>query len=187
MGKSTLLKVIAGMEDASNGEAHPQGTRAIYPAGAPADETKTVKENIELPGDLLAKIARLTRPALRWAILDADLTRSWQRWASSRPRSTQPTAGTWTASSSGCTDALQCPDPDGSRHPSLVARNGRSPRSSASLIAPDLPLLTSPPNHLDAGVGALAREIPARLPWRRHGRHARPLLLDDVAEWILRG
>ena len=48
MGKSTLLKVIAGMEDVSNGEAKltPGYTVGLLQQEPPLDETKTVKENI---------------------------------------------------------------------------------------------------------------------------------------------
>lgn len=78
MGKSTLLKVIAGMEDVSNGEAKltPGYTVGLLQQEPPLDETKTVKENIELAfGDLLAKTRASTRLALRWAILTPILTR----------------------------------------------------------------------------------------------------------------
>ncbi len=62
MGKSTLLKVIAGLEDVSNGEAKltPGYTVGLLQQEPPLDETKTVKENIELAfGDLLSKITHL--------------------------------------------------------------------------------------------------------------------------------
>ena len=59
MGKSTLLKVIAGMEDVSNGEAKltPGYTVGLLQQEPPLDETKTVKENIELAfGDRIAHL-----------------------------------------------------------------------------------------------------------------------------------
>ena len=101
-GKSTLLKVIAGLEDISNGEAHltPGYTVGILQQEPPLDETKTVKENIELAfGDIIAKVERFNKIGGRWASPTRTLTPSWPRWASSRTRSTPPTAGTWTPSS----------------------------------------------------------------------------------------
>ena len=77
MGKSTLLKVIAGMEDVSNGEAKltPGYTVGLLQQEPPLDETKTVKENIELAfGDLLAKIARFNEIGVEMAILTPILT-----------------------------------------------------------------------------------------------------------------
>ena len=75
MGKSTLLKVIAGMEDVSNGEAKltPGYTVGLLQQEPPLDETKTVKENIELAfGDLLAKIARFNEIGVEMGNPDAD-------------------------------------------------------------------------------------------------------------------
>ena len=61
MGKSTLLKLMAGMEEVSNGEARltPGYTVGILQQEPPLDEDKTVLENIELAfGDVKAKIDR---------------------------------------------------------------------------------------------------------------------------------
>ncbi len=77
MGKSTLLKVIAGMEDVSNGEAKltPGYTVGLLQQEPPLDETKTVKENIELAfGDLLAKIARFNEIGVEMGNPDAEKT-----------------------------------------------------------------------------------------------------------------
>ena len=64
MGKSTLLKIMAGMEDISAGEARlsPGYSVGILQQEPPLDDTKTVKENIELAfGDLLAKVDRFNK------------------------------------------------------------------------------------------------------------------------------
>ena len=64
MGKSTLLKIMAGIEDISNGEARlaPGYSVGMLMQEPPLDETKTVKENIEMAfGDLLAKIERFNK------------------------------------------------------------------------------------------------------------------------------
>ncbi len=61
MGKSTLLKVMAGLEEVSNGEARltPGYTVGILQQEPPLEEDKTVIENIRMAfGDTLAKIER---------------------------------------------------------------------------------------------------------------------------------
>ena len=59
MGKSTLLKIMAGLEEVSNGEAKltPGFSVGILQQEPPLDEDKTVIENIRLAfGDVLAKV-----------------------------------------------------------------------------------------------------------------------------------
>ena len=61
MGKSTLLKIMAGKEDVSAGEARltPGYTVGILEQEPPLDEDKTVIENIRMAfGDILANIDR---------------------------------------------------------------------------------------------------------------------------------
>lgn len=102
MGKSTLLKLMAGMEEVSNGEARltPGYTVGILQQEPPLDEDKTVLENIELAfGDVKAKIDRFNEIGGLMAEPTPTSTRSWRKWASCRMPSTQLTAGIWTASS----------------------------------------------------------------------------------------
>ena len=75
MGKSTLLKLMAGMEEVSNGEARltPGYTVGILQQEPPLDEDKTVLENIELAfGDVKAKIDRFNEIGGLMAEPDAD-------------------------------------------------------------------------------------------------------------------
>ena len=75
MGKSTLLKIMAGTEDVSNGEARLAAgyTVGLLQQEPPLDESKTVKENIELAfADLLAKIDRFNEIGNLMADPDAD-------------------------------------------------------------------------------------------------------------------
>ena len=75
MGKSTLLKIMAGIEDVSNGEARltPGYTVGILQQEPPLDEDKTVIENIRLAfGDILAKIERFNQVSAEMADPDAD-------------------------------------------------------------------------------------------------------------------
>ena len=75
MGKSTLLKIMAGLEDVSNGEARltPGYTVGILQQEPPLDEDKTVLENIQMAfGDVLAKIDRFNEIGAEMADPDAD-------------------------------------------------------------------------------------------------------------------
>ena len=61
MGKSTLLKIMAGIEEVSNGDARltPGYSVGILQQEPPLDEDKTVLENIEMAfADVKANIAR---------------------------------------------------------------------------------------------------------------------------------
>ena len=61
MGKSTLLKIMAGLETVSNGEATltPGFTVGILQQEPPLDDTKTVGENIKMAfGPIAEKVAR---------------------------------------------------------------------------------------------------------------------------------
>ena len=68
MGKSTLLKIMAGIEEVSNGDARltPGYSVGILQQEPPLDEDKTVLENIEMAfADVKANIARCPRPWTR--------------------------------------------------------------------------------------------------------------------------
>ncbi len=101
MGKSTLLKVMAGLEEVSNGEARltPGYSVGILLQEPPLDEDKTVLENIQMAfSDVLAKVERFNK-VRKWPNPTPTTMPLWTRWASCRTRSTQPTDGIWTRSS----------------------------------------------------------------------------------------
>mgnify|MGYP002803243278 FL=1 len=75
MGKSTLLKIMAGLEEVSNGEARltPGFTVGILLQEPPLNEDKTVIENVRMAfGDVLAKIDRFNKIGEEMADPDAD-------------------------------------------------------------------------------------------------------------------
>ena len=75
MGKSTLLKIMAGLDTVSNGEAQltPGYTVGILQQEPPLDEDKTVGENIKMAfGDVAAKVARFNEIGEEMANPDAD-------------------------------------------------------------------------------------------------------------------
>ncbi|MDN6017826.1 MAG: ATP-binding cassette domain-containing protein, partial [Bifidobacterium mongoliense] len=75
MGKSTLLRIMAGLDTVSNGEAYltPGYSVGILQQEPPLDETKTVGENIKMAfGDVYRKVTRFNEIGEEMADPDAD-------------------------------------------------------------------------------------------------------------------
>ena len=187
MGKSTLLKIMAGLEDVSNGEARltPGYTVGILQQEAPLDEDKTVLENIQMAfGDVLAKIDRFNEIGAEMADPDADFDALMAEMGDLQ--TAIDAANGWDLDSqlSQAMDALQCPDPE---MPVSVLSGGERRRVALCkllLEAPDLLLLDEPTNHLDAESVLWLEQFLSRYPGAvlavTHDRY----FLDNVAEWI---
>ena len=186
-GKSTLLKVIAGLEDISNGEAHltPGYTVGILQQEPPLDETKTVKENIELAfGDIIAKVERFNAIGEEMGNPDADFDALMAEMGQLQDEIDAANGWDLDSQLSQAMDALQCPDPD---EPVTHLSGGERRRVALCkllLEAPDLLLLDEPTNHLDAESVLWLEQFLHRYPGAvmavTHDRY----FLDDVAEWI---
>ena len=187
MGKSTLLKIMAGLEDVSNGEARltPGYTVGILQQEPPLDEDKTVLENIQMAfGDVLAKIDRFNEIGAEMADPDADFDALMAEMGDLQ--TAIDAANGWDLDSqlSQAMDALQCPDSD---MPVSVLSGGERRRVALCkllLEAPDLLLLDEPTNHLDAESVLWLEQFLSRYPGAvlavTHDRY----FLDNVAEWI---
>ena len=187
MGKSTLLKVMAGMEEVTAGEARltPGYTVGILQQEPPLEEDKTVRENIELAfGDILAKIERFNAIGMEMADPDADFDALMAEMG--ELQNEIDAANGWDLDSqlSQAMDALQCPDPDA---PVSVLSGGERRRVALCrllLEAPDLLLLDEPTNHLDAEsvlwLEQFLHSYPGAVMAVTHDRY----FLDNVAEWI---
>ena len=186
MGKSTLLKLMAGMEEVSNGEARltPGYTVGILQQEPPLDEDKTVIENIRLAyADVLAKIDRFNKIGQEMAAPDADFDALMAEMG--RLQDEIDAANGWDLDSqlSQAMDALQCPDPD---MPVNVLSGGERRRVALCrllLEAPDLLLLDEPTNHLDAEsvlwLERFLQNYPGAVLAVTHDRYFR----DNVAGW----
>ncbi len=78
MGKSTLLKIMAGLDTVSNRRSRPTPgfTVGILQQEPPLDDTKTVGENIKMAFGPIAKRWRVsTRLARKWPIRTPISTR----------------------------------------------------------------------------------------------------------------
>ena len=187
MGKSTLLKLMAGMEEVSNGEARltPGYTVGILQQEPPLDEDKTVLENVQMAfGDVLAKIDRFNAISAEMADPDADFDALMEEMG--KLQEAIDAANGWDLDSqlSQAMDALQCPDPD---MPVNVLSGGERRRVALCrllLEAPDLLLLDEPTNHLDAESVLWLEQFLHRYQGAvlavTHDRY----FLDNVAEWI---
>lgn len=187
MGKSTLLKVMAGLEEVSAGDARltPGYTVGILQQEPPFDEEATVIENIRMAfADVLAKVERFNAIGAEMADPDADFDALMEEMGALQ--NDIDAANGWDLDSqlSQAMDALQCPDPDA---PVKVLSGGERRRVALCkllLEAPDLLLLDEPTNHLDAESVLWLEQFLHRYPGAvlavTHDRY----FLDNVAEWI---
>lgn len=187
MGKSTLLKIMAGLEDVSNGEARltPGFTVGILQQEPELEEDKTVIENVRLAfGDMLAKIERFNEISAEMANPDADFDALMEEMG--RLQDEIDAGDGWDLDSqlTQAMDALQLPDPEA---PVEVLSGGERRRVALCrllLEAPDLLLLDEPTNHLDAESVLWLEQFLKRYEGAvlavTHDRY----FLDNVAEWI---
>ena len=187
MGKSTLLKIMAGIEEVSNGDAKltPGYSVGILLQEPPLDDTKTVKENVEMAfADTIAKIARFNEVSGEMGNPDADFDTLMEEMG--RLQDEIDAANGWDLDSqlSQAMDALQCPDPDEMVDHLSGGERRRVALCKLLLEAPDLLLLDEPTNHLDAEsvlwLEQFLKNYQGAVLAVTHDRY----FLDNVAEWI---
>ena len=187
MGKSTLLKIMAGLEEVTNGEARltPGYSVGILLQEPPLDEDKTVLENIKQAfGDIFAKVERFNAIGMEMAEPDADFDALMEEMG--QLQTEIDAANGWDLDSqlSQAMDALQCPDPDETVDHLSGGERRRVALCRLLLEAPDLLLLDEPTNHLDAEsvlwLEQFLRNYPGAVLAVTHDRY----FLDHVAEWI---
>lgn len=187
MGKSTLLKIMAGIEAVSNGDAKltPGYSVGILQQEPPLDETKTVGQNIKAAfGEITEKIDRFNQIGEEMANPDADYDALMTEMG--KLQEEIDAADGWDIDSQleQAMDALQCPDPD---TPVNVCSGGERRRVALCkllLEAPDLLLLDEPTNHLDAEsilwLEQFLHSYKGAVIAVTHDRY----FMDNVAEWI---
>ena len=187
MGKSTLLKVMAGLEEVSNGEARltPGYTVGILLQEPPLEEDKTVLENIQMAfADVLAKVERFNQIGEEMAAPDADFDALMDEMG--KLQDEIDAANGWDLDSqlSQAMDALQCPDPDA---PVSILSGGERRRVALCrllLEQPDLLLLDEPTNHLDAESVLWLEQHLKTYPGAVLAVTPDRYFLDHAAEWI---
>src|SRR5580658_9287467 len=185
-GKSSLLKIMAGLEQASNGEARlmPGFSVGILAQEPVLNEDKTVLGNVE---EGVAETKRLldeyNEIAEKMAI---DYTEELMEQMSKLTEEIEHTDA-WDLDSQleQAMDALRCPPPDADVATLSGGERRRVALCKLLLQQPDLLLLDEPTNHLDAeSVLWLEQHLekyPGTVVAVNHDRY----FLDNVAQWIL--
>jgi ATP-binding cassette ChvD family protein len=187
-GKSSLLKIMAGLDHANNGDAiiDPGATVGMLQQEPPLSEGRTVQENVEeAVSETKAKMARLDELYLMMGDPDADLDKVSEE--AGNLQSELDAANVWDLDSrlEQAMDALRCPPPDVLVDHLSGGERRRVALCKLLLQQPSLLLLDEPTNHLDAESvqwleGHLA-SYPGAVLAVTHDRY----FLDNVAQWIL--
>jgi sulfate-transporting ATPase len=187
-GKSSLLRIMAGLDDGYNGEARltPGFTVGYLSQEPQLDATKTVKENV-LDGvrEIHGLIEQYNAVMAKWSDPDADYEAVGAEQAALEDRINA--SGAWDIERNVeiAMDALRCPPDDADVTTLSGGEKRRVALCRLLLQHPDLLLLDEPTNHLDAeSVEWLERflaEYSGTVVAVTHDRY----FLDNVAQWIL--
>ena len=189
-GKSTVLRIMAGVDKEFDGEAVPMGGIKIgyLPQEPELDPEKTVREEVESGlGEVAAAQKRLEEVYAEYANPDAD----FDALAEEQGRLEAIIAA---GSSTGggaeheleiAADALRLPEWDAKIGNLSGGEKRRVALCKLLLSKPDMLLLDEPTNHLDAESVEWLEQFLVRFPGTvvavTHDRY----FLDNAAEWIL--
>ncbi|WP_084964750.1 energy-dependent translational throttle protein EttA [Thermoactinospora rubra] len=185
-GKSTLLRMMAGLEQPSNGEARlmPGYTVGMLQQEPPLNESKTVLGNVqEGVADTMEKLARFNEIAELMATDYSD--ELLEEMGKLQDILDHRNAWDLDSQLEQAMDALRCPPPDADVTKLSGGERRRVALCKLLLEQPDLLLLDEPTNHLDAeSVQWLEQHLekyPGTVLAVTHDRY----FLDNVATWIL--
>ena len=187
-GKSTLLKLMAGMEQPNNGDVMlaKEASVGILLQEPPLTEGKTVLENVEeAVADLKALQTRMDELGVAMGEPDADFDSLMAEMGDVQTELDARNAWDIDSQLEQAMDALRCPPPDAEVDVLSGGERRRVALCKLLLQQPDLLLLDEPTNHLDAeSVNWLEghlRAYPGAVLAVTHDRY----FLDNVAQWIL--
>ena len=187
-GKSTLLKLMAGLEKPNNGDAMlaKDATVGILLQEPPLTAGKTVLENVEeAVADIKALQARMDELGMAMGEPDADFDALMAEMGDVQTELDNRNAWDIDSQLEQAMDALRCPPPDAEVDVLSGGERRRVALCKLLLQQPDLLLLDEPTNHLDAeSVNWLEGHLkayPGAVLAVTHDRY----FLDNVAEWIL--
>ena len=186
-GKSTVLKIMAGVEKEYDGEVQWQPNLSIgYLAQEPQlDAEKTVREEVESAlGEVMQAQAKLDEVYAAYADPEADFDKLAEEQA--RLEAILSTAGSDTEHQMEiAADALRLPPWDAKIGLLSGGEKRRVALAKLLLSKPDMLLLDEPTNHLDAESVEWLEQFLVRFPGTvvavTHDRY----FLDNAAEWIL--
>ncbi|MFL5485751.1 MAG: energy-dependent translational throttle protein EttA [Gemmatimonadaceae bacterium] len=189
-GKSSLLRIMAGVDHDFQGEAWPhEGTRiGFLPQEPQLDASKNVKENVDLAvkpvRDLLRKFEDISNKFAE-PMSDDEMTKLLDQQAKVQEKIDAHNAWDIDRKIEIAMDALRLPPADAEVANLSGGEKRRVALCRTLLEEPDMLLLDEPTNHLDAeSVAWLERylaEFPGTVVAVTHDRY----FLDNVAGWIL--
>ena len=187
-GKSTLLKLMAGIEKPNNGDAMlaKDATVGILLQEPPLTEGKTVLENVEEGvADVKALQARMDELGVAMGEPDADFDTLMAEMGEVQTELDLRNAWDIDSQLEQAMDALRCPPPDAMVDVLSGGERRRVALCKLLLQQPDLLLLDEPTNHLDAEsvqwLETHLKSYPGAVLAVTHDRY----FLDNVAQWIL--
>jgi len=187
-GKSSLLKIMAGLDDGYSGEARltPPFTVGYLPQEPALDISKSVLGNVmDGVGEIAALLERYDNVLAAWSDPEADFDKLGVEQADLEGKI--EAAGAWDLQRMVeiAMDALRLPPGDAEVLNLSGGETRRVALCKLLLSKPDLLLLDEPTNHLDAeSVAWLERflnDYTGTVVAITHDRY----FLDNVAEWIL--
>ncbi|HEX9310933.1 MAG TPA: energy-dependent translational throttle protein EttA [Gemmatimonadaceae bacterium] len=189
-GKSSLLRIMAGVDHDFQGEAWPhEGTRiGFLPQEPQLDASRNVKENVDLAvkpiRDLLKKFEDISNKFAE-PMSDEEMTKLLDNQAKVQEKIDALNAWDIDRKIEIAMDALRLPPADADVSQLSGGEKRRVALCRTLLEEPDMLLLDEPTNHLDAeSVAWLERylaEFPGTVVAVTHDRY----FLDNVAGWIL--
>ena len=187
-GKSSVLRIMAGLDDGFTGEARltPGFSVGLLAQEPTLDDTKNVYENVmDGVAQTQALIERYNEVLAMWGDPDADLDQVGAMQAELEDQIESTNAWDLERQVEIAMDALRVPDRDASVATLSGGERRRVALCRLLLSHPDLLLLDEPTNHLDAeSVAWLERflkDYSGTVMSVTHDRY----FLDNVAGWIL--
>lgn len=189
-GKSTVLRIMAGIDKEYSGEARPQpGINIGYlPQEPQLEDDKSVRENVEAGmGDVKQLLADFDDINMKFAepMSDDEMNELLAKQAELQEKIDAANGWDMDRTMNMAADALRLPPWDAEVKNLSGGEKRRVALCKLLLSAPDMLLLDEPTNHLDAETVAwlerYLHDFPGTIVAVTHDRY----FLDNAAEWIL--